>query len=78
MRAQPITIDYAMNMVKRGVELFVYGKHDFGDSRGTTNFPARQSLEASMAIARKHGLSSAKGGDGLSKCRGNRYRRISQ
>ena len=45
---------------EQGVELFVYGKHDFGDSRATTNFPARQSLEASMAIARKHSLKPAK------------------
>jgi len=41
---------------KRGVELFVYGHSDFGPSRAPTDFPARQSLEASMAIARKHGL----------------------
>ena len=43
----------------QGVEVFVYGKQDFGDVQ-STRFPARQSLEASMAIARKHGLRSDK------------------
>lgn len=41
---------------KQGVELFIYGRCDFGDRRSKTDFPARQSLEASMAIARRHGL----------------------
>ena len=41
---------------EQGVELFVYGKQDFGQTGSSTRFPARQSLEASMAIARKHGL----------------------
>lgn len=45
---------------EQGVELFVYGRHDFGPSRTAGRFPARQSLEASMAIARKHGLLSNK------------------
>lgn len=45
---------------EQGVELFVYGRHDFGPSNTASRFPARQSLEASMAIARKHGLSSNK------------------
>ena len=45
---------------EQGVQLFVYGKHDFGDSRSSTNFPARQSLEASSAIARKHNLTAGK------------------
>jgi len=45
---------------EQGVELFVYGRHDFGPSRSSNRFPARQSLEASTAIARKHGLSSSK------------------
>ncbi len=43
----------------QGVELFVYGKQDFGDTH-STRFPARQSLEASIAIARKHRLHSDK------------------
>jgi len=45
---------------EQGVELFVYGKQDFGATGSTTRFPARQSLEASMAIARKHGLHADK------------------
>lgn len=44
------------NYGDQGVELFVYGRRDFGDSRRNTDFPARQSLEASMAIARRHQL----------------------
>lgn len=40
-----------------GVELFVYGKEAFNESRpAPTRFPARQTLEASQAIARLHGL----------------------
>ena len=45
---------------EQGVELFVYGKGDFGLSPASTSFPARQSLEASMAIARKHQLDASK------------------
>lgn len=45
-----------INYGDQGVELFVYGRRDFGDSRRDTDFPARQSLEASMAIARRHQL----------------------
>lgn len=37
----------------QGVELFVYGR-EAGES--TVGFPARQTLQASQAIARKHGL----------------------
>ena len=44
------------NYGDQGVELYVYGRRDFGDSRRNTDFPARQSLEASMAIARRHQL----------------------
>lgn len=44
------------NYGDQGVELFVYGRRDFGDSRRDPDFPARQSLEASMAIARRHQL----------------------
>ncbi|SFL81723.1 N-succinylarginine dihydrolase [Marinobacter zhejiangensis] len=43
-----------------GVELFVYGGVAFDDhAPGPTRFPARQTLEASQAIARLHGLSDA-------------------
>ena len=42
-----------------GVELFVYGKVAFDPkSPQPTRFPARQTLEASAAIARRHGLKS--------------------
>ena len=40
-----------------GVELFVYGR-DAADSTASTQFPARQTLQASRAIARRHQLSS--------------------
>jgi len=40
-----------------GVEFFVYGQEAFNDSRpAPLKFPARQTLEASQAIARLHGL----------------------
>ncbi|MDG5500772.1 N-succinylarginine dihydrolase [Marinobacter sp. BGYM27] len=43
---------------KPGVELFVYGQQAFDDSApAPKKFPARQTLEASRAIARLHGLS---------------------
>jgi succinylarginine dihydrolase len=43
-----------------GVELFVYGRSEFdGDKPAPRRFPARQSLEASMAVARLHGLAPA-------------------
>ncbi len=40
-----------------GVEIFVYGRSEFNAQAKTpTQFPARQTLEASQAIARLHGL----------------------
>ncbi|MCL7931031.1 N-succinylarginine dihydrolase [Halomonas llamarensis] len=42
-----------------GVYLFVYGRQAFGGEREPTRFPARQTLEASQAVARQHGLSDA-------------------
>lgn len=43
-----------------GVELFVYGKEAFNAARpAPVKFPARQTLEASQAVARLHGLSDA-------------------
>lgn len=40
-----------------GVELFVYGRHAFDSSKpAPQRYPARQTLEASQAIARLHGL----------------------
>ncbi len=42
-----------------GVELFVYGRSEFDPSiEGPKRFPARQTLEASQAVARLHGLQS--------------------
>jgi len=40
-----------------GVELFVYGRHAFDESKPAPNkFPARQTIEASAAVARLHQL----------------------
>ncbi|GAB2847173.1 N-succinylarginine dihydrolase [Pseudoduganella ginsengisoli] len=42
---------------KEGVELFVYGRVEFDPSApAPTRYPARQTLEASQAVARLHGL----------------------
>ena len=44
-----------------GVELFVYGQEAFNnDAPRPTKFPARQTLEASQAIARLHGLDESR------------------
>ena len=43
-----------------GVEFFVYGKHGFGGGMAPTRYPARQTSEASAAIARRHGLAPAR------------------
>jgi succinylarginine dihydrolase len=42
-----------------GVHLFVYGRKAFGDGIEPKRFPARQTLEASQAVARQHGLTAA-------------------
>ena len=42
-----------------GVHLFVYGRQAFGGEREPQRYPARQTLEASQAVARQHGLSTA-------------------
>ncbi|MGY4877537.1 N-succinylarginine dihydrolase [Vreelandella aquamarina] len=42
-----------------GVNLFVYGRQAFGGEREPERFPARQTLEASQAVARQHGLTEA-------------------
>jgi succinylarginine dihydrolase len=39
-----------------GVELFVYGRSAFGEGPAPARFPARQTREASEAVARLHGL----------------------
>ncbi len=43
-----------------GVEFFVYGRRAFGESPVPARFPARQTYEASAAIARRHGLDPAR------------------
>ncbi|WP_151634548.1 N-succinylarginine dihydrolase [Noviherbaspirillum aerium] len=41
----------------RGVEMFVYGRVEFdADAPAPRHYPARQTLEASQAVARLHGL----------------------
>ncbi len=40
----------------RGTELFVYGRRAYGPGPAPARFPARQTLEAAQAIARRHGL----------------------
>ena len=42
-----------------GVHLFVYGRQAFGSEHEPKRYPARQTLEASQAVARQHGLSEA-------------------
>ncbi|KPQ24705.1 MAG: succinylarginine dihydrolase [Halomonas sp. HL-48] len=42
-----------------GVHLFVYGRQAFGGEKEPKRYPARQTLEASQAVARQHGLTEA-------------------
>ncbi|SER88958.1 succinylarginine dihydrolase [Vreelandella subterranea] len=42
-----------------GVHLFVYGRQAFGGEKEPKRYPARQTLEASQAVARQHGLTDA-------------------
>ncbi|MCG8708228.1 N-succinylarginine dihydrolase [Brenneria sp. 4F2] len=41
---------------RRGIQVFVYGQHQFGNQPGPQRYPARQTREASEAIARLHQL----------------------
>jgi succinylarginine dihydrolase len=43
----------------KGVEFFVYGRSEYAHGAEPKRFPARQTLEASRAVARLHGLSDA-------------------
>lgn len=44
---------------KTGLEIFVYGRHAFDTSKpAPKKFPARQTLEASQAVVRLHGLNN--------------------
>jgi succinylarginine dihydrolase len=47
------------NEGEQGVELFVYGRDAF-EAKSGTDFPARQTLQASHIIATRHGLSGAR------------------
>lgn len=49
------------NYGESGLEIFVYGRHAFDSSKpAPVKFPARQTYEASQAIARLHGLNDDK------------------
>lgn len=50
---------FAAGYGDRGVEFFVVGKYAFRQGPAPTTFPARQTFEASEAIARQHGLDPA-------------------
>jgi succinylarginine dihydrolase len=39
-----------------GIEFFVYGRYGYGSGPEPSRFPARQTREASAAVARRHGL----------------------
>ncbi|WOG26758.1 N-succinylarginine dihydrolase [Endozoicomonas sp. 8E] len=50
---------FCQNYGDEGVEFFVYGRYSFDDARpAPTKFPARQTLEASQAVARNHQLNT--------------------
>lgn len=44
---------------ERGVEFFVYGRSEYRRGPEPVRFPARQTFEASRAVAQRHGLSDA-------------------
>jgi succinylarginine dihydrolase len=48
---------FASALEAPGVDLFVYGRHALGGGTAPARYPARQTREASEAIARRHGLS---------------------
>jgi succinylarginine dihydrolase len=47
---------FAASTTQPGVELFVYGRRGFGGGTAPARYPARQTREASEAVARRHGL----------------------
>jgi succinylarginine dihydrolase len=51
---------FAEDDARPGVELFVYGRRAFGGGTAPSRFPARQTREASDAVARRHGLDSVR------------------
>ncbi|WP_321791498.1 N-succinylarginine dihydrolase [Caballeronia sp. J97] len=48
---------FAREYGEKGVEFFVYGRSEYGQGPQPQRYPARQTLEASRAVARLHGLS---------------------
>ena len=51
---------FAANVGTAGVEWFVYGRRGFGSGVAPSRFPARQTREASEAIARRHLLDASR------------------
>jgi succinylarginine dihydrolase len=51
---------FADDAAAAGVEFFVYGRRAFGGGTAPARFPARQTREASEAVARRHGLDPAR------------------
>ena len=51
---------FSIDVTTPGVEMFVYGRRGFASGPTPTRFPARQTREASEAIARRHGLDAAR------------------
>ena len=51
---------FAADVTVPGVELFVYGRRGFASGPAPARFPARQTREASEAIARRHGLDATR------------------
>ncbi|SAK61997.1 succinylarginine dihydrolase [Caballeronia catudaia] len=47
---------FAREYDAKGVEFFVYGRSEYGGGPQPQRYPARQTLEASRAVARLHGL----------------------
>lgn len=47
---------FAVDVAAPGIEWFVYGRRAFGGGPAPARYPARQTREASEAIARRHGL----------------------
>ncbi len=55
-KARPTTRGYGRATDEPGIEFFVYGRHGYGSGPAPARFPARQTREASAAVARRHGL----------------------
>ena len=55
-KARPTTRGYGQPKTSPGIEFFVYGRHGYGSGPEPARFPARQTREASAAVARRHGL----------------------